>query len=656
MTRRDDFLTALLATLEEYGKGLKPEEELLVKTIRDLLTQGMPVTKAVKTAMQEGKYLDGVRQGITDSVYKMALTGYGIPTSIRVDAAAQERITKKLTEVPWAHDKMTLSTRLHGTEKAMRQAIVSTIRASLNKQEGLEKLSKQIYDGYNTGKNVIRPAELPKYLERLHTSARRVAAGDSSALKEFDKALATAKSNMDKITRRNAAGTPNTDLMLTYKKLVKEADAIVKATGQLNTAALDKAVWTAVQEKSRFYANRIARSENSRAWFDGFISETQDDDLVWGYRWVLSNRHKYVPFDQCDVCANMDVGYGKGIYPKNKVPSIPRHSHCMCSLEVVYFDEVDTTAQFNPDGARKYIDGLTDQQKQALFGIDGAKAYERGTDWQKLLRGWGGFENPVSRLEAKDIAPLLPEAPTRQERLSGIKDQKWNRLIKPDDLAEVHKVLDKATDAEVAFWAKYGHLVDGNFYHENGAYYHPGTRKVYLKIDKIDARMRRIKGKSDTRVFFHEVGHLFDANVFRETSGKNLFQVLPDLVDKLEADYINYANKLFSQQGEKFISSLYRISVEQKEILNDDLLDDREIKNAISDIVEGLTNGRIGGHANGHYGHGKEYWKYPDALEAETIAHLFEASMLKGERLEVMKKYFPEAYNYVKAELDRLGV
>jgi len=216
--------------------------------------------------------------------------------------------------------------------------------------------------------------------------------------------------------------------------------------------------------------------------------------------------------------------------------------------------------------------------------------------------------------------------------------------------------LDNATDTEVVFWDKYGHLVDGNFYHDNGAYYHPGTRKVYLKIDRIDARMKRIKGKSDTRVFFHEVGHLFDANVFRETSGKNLFQVLPDLVDKLESDYIRYANKLFAQQGEKSISSLYRISQEQKEILNNDLLGDRELKNAISDIIEGLTNGRVGGHLIGHYGHGKEYWKYPDTLELETIAHLFEASMLKGERLEVIKKYFPEAYIYMKAEFDRLGV
>lgn len=656
MAKQSEYVTALLAALADYEKSMDAEGQVLVKAIRKLLAGGMKVSDAVETALKQQKYTDALSKSISESVYKMALAGYGISTSIKVDVTAKNKITKTLTETPWSSDKINLSTRLHGTEKSMRQAIVDTIQTSLNKQQGLEKLSMQLYDGYNTGKHVIQPAELPKYLQRLQDSARRVAVGNSSDLKEFNKALAAAQANMEKITKRNTAGTPNTDLMLTYKKLVKEAEKLVKATDKLNTAALDRAVWAAVQEKSRFYADRIARSESSRAWFDGFILETQDDDLVWGYRWVLSNRHKYVPFDQCDVCANMDVGYGKGVYPKSKVPSIPRHPHCMCSLEIVYFDEVDTSALFNPDGARKYLDSLTDEQRKSLFGAEGAKTYKQGVDWQKLLRGWGGFENPTSRLEIKDISPLLPATPTRQERLSRIKEQKWNTLIKADDLAEVHKVLDNATDTEVVFWEKYGHLVDGNFYHDNGAYYHPGTRKVYLKIDRIDARMKRIKGKSDTRVFFHEVGHLFDANVFRETSGKNLFQVLPDLIDKLESDYIRYANKLFEQQGEKSISSLYRISQKQKEILNKDLLDDRELKNAISDIIEGLTNGRVGGHLIGHYGHGKEYWKYPDTLELETIAHLFEASMLKGERLEVIKKYFPETYTYMKAEIDRLGV
>lgn len=410
MARKNEYVAKLLAILAEYGKGMDLEGELLVKAIRELLEKGIPVSAAVDTAVKQRKYNAYIAKSITDSVYKMALTAYGIPTTIRVAAADRKAITKALTETPWTGDNMKLSTRLHGTSKAMRESIVSTIQASLNRQEGLEKLSMQLYDGYNSGKNIIPPAQLPTYLEKLHQSARAVAAGDKSAMKEFEKAFGNASANIEKMAARNLAGTPNTDLMTTYKNLLKEADKIVKATGMLNTAALDNAVWLAVQEKARYHADRIARTEDASAWFDSFILENQDDELVWGYRWVLSNRHKYVPFDQCDVCANMDVGYGPGVYPKNKVPSIPRHPHCMCSLEVVYVGEVDELAPFNPDKAREYIDGLTDQEKEALFGLNGAKAYANGEDWQKWLRGWDGFKPSKTRLNAAVMDKIKDKA------------------------------------------------------------------------------------------------------------------------------------------------------------------------------------------------------------------------------------------------------
>ncbi len=420
--KREDYVSQLLATLADYGKSMDAEGALLVKGISDLIRKGLPVYAAVDTALKQRNYNEFVAKAITDSVYKMALHGYGIPTSIRVDATPQKTIKKALTTQAWTGDGMNLSDRLHGTGKAMRDAIVTTIQTSLNKQAGLEKLSMSLYDGYRSGKNVIKPAELPDYLERLNRQARKVAAGDKAALKEYEKALANVKSNIEKMAGRNRAGTPNTDLLVTYKNLAKEAEKLVQAAGKLNTEALDKAAWMAVQEKSRYHADRIARTEDARAWFDGFILETQEDELVFGYRWRLSKRHQYVPFDQCDVCAHMDVGYGPGVYPKNMVPSIPRHPHCMCYLEVVYWDEIDPNARFNSGGARKYIDGLTAKKKEALFGGNGVSSYEKGEDWQKLLRGWDGFKDPVSRLKSKDMERLqAADSPVSQYTFFGDK-------------------------------------------------------------------------------------------------------------------------------------------------------------------------------------------------------------------------------------------
>lgn len=64
---------------------------------------------------------------------------------------------------------------------------------------------------------------------------------------------------------------------------------------------------------------------------------------------------------------------------------------------------------------------------------------------------------------------------------------------------------------------------------------------------------------------------------------------------------------------------------------------------SVSDILEGLTDGRISGGC----GHGKEYWKEDEFVVCnEAFAHFFEASMgASPNRLKYITIVFPEAYN-----------
>lgn len=64
---------------------------------------------------------------------------------------------------------------------------------------------------------------------------------------------------------------------------------------------------------------------------------------------------------------------------------------------------------------------------------------------------------------------------------------------------------------------------------------------------------------------------------------------------------------------------------------------------SVSDILEGITDGRISGGC----GHGKEYWKEDEFVVCnEAFAHFFEASMgAAPNRLKYIKIVFPEAYN-----------
>lgn len=64
---------------------------------------------------------------------------------------------------------------------------------------------------------------------------------------------------------------------------------------------------------------------------------------------------------------------------------------------------------------------------------------------------------------------------------------------------------------------------------------------------------------------------------------------------------------------------------------------------SVSDILEGITDGRI----RGGCGHGKEYWNEDEFVVCnEAFAHFFEASMgASPNRFKYIKIVFPEAYN-----------
>ena len=62
---------------------------------------------------------------------------------------------------------------------------------------------------------------------------------------------------------------------------------------------------------------------------------------------------------------------------------------------------------------------------------------------------------------------------------------------------------------------------------------------------------------------------------------------------------------------------------------------------AVSDILEGLTNGQIAGQTLGTYGHGVEYWEHPTIFKTEVVAHLFESLSQNSIRQEIIREIFP---------------
>ncbi len=375
MNRNEKALNAIIA---RFNKEWQAVAEKAIKELYKLVEGGKKVDVAVKVL--ERKYPELFQlPGLIDSLVEAAAYGYGIVPEVLTAATYAKMATA--IERPWASDGMMLSRRLHGASKQMRGAIVDTIRTQLNLNASWTNAARELYDGYNSGKAVVREQDIPNYLRLV----RHATAGSPEQLR-------AARQAMNNINRLARNGAPTKSLKAAYNQLVQQA-----LTG--SDEALQKACWVAVQEKSRYVAERIARTEMARAYADGFLADIEADDDVVAVKWKTGTRHPV--FDICDMYAKADMyGLGPGIYPKDKLPKLPAHPHCMCKLVKIYAADLSgKKAKEDIEGAvNAYLEKLSDNQRTQLMGINGAKAWQSGESWQDYLRGWQGLGKQESRL------------------------------------------------------------------------------------------------------------------------------------------------------------------------------------------------------------------------------------------------------------------
>lgn len=280
----------------------------------------------------------------------------------------------------WDDSGMTLSEKLHGSDKEMRDAIVETIREQLKETRHAMQAARKLYDGYNSGQAVTRQQGIPKYLQQIVAFARH------SDLTDEDRndLLRQVRRARRQVERLGQGGAPNQALKTAYSELL---DAVVNGSEK----ALSRSVHTAVEEKSRYVAERIARTEAARAWADGFAEKYMDDDSVVAFQWKLASRHP--KFDICDLYAEANLyGLGKGIYPKNATPRLPVHPHCLCHLAPVYRSELKGKKAVDQleEGGRAWLEKQSLYHRQQILGIQGAKAFANRDSWTKWARNYTG--------------------------------------------------------------------------------------------------------------------------------------------------------------------------------------------------------------------------------------------------------------------------
>ena len=352
-----------MRTQREINKAINSFE----KEVKVQLSIGLTPREAVKNAYAKYPVMDMMKATLQAELVSTFMAGYGdnLPYSAK-------SISQAMSE-SWASDDLTLSKRLYRRSSTIKNEVADTIKQALKTNKTVKGLAKSIFDGYGKG-GIIPEASIPKFLHKL--SDINISGEATPEAKRKERELL--RSVKGKIARLN---TP----------YVRAAyNEVAAAVDDGNEVRLQKAIYSATQEKARYHAERIARTENARAYADGQMNRYLDDEDVVAFQWKLSANHPR--YDICDFYANADLyGLGKGVYPKDKFPRLPAHPHCMCHIKPLTELDIDVNKRHTnlEQAGLEYIKSLSKKHQEVLLGVNGREQVLTGKEtWQNIARGW----------------------------------------------------------------------------------------------------------------------------------------------------------------------------------------------------------------------------------------------------------------------------
>ena len=351
----------------------------------------MRLTKAQKAALQfEAAIQEYLKRGNTPQqavekayddfpvmkIMQDEIQGNLATTMIKASAGAITlHEARRATRMAWAKDDLTLSERTTKGGEMVQDMTAKAIQDAIKQGKRLKDLSLDIFNGYTVG-GVIPTQDIPKCMAELIAIAKLKKDTDS---KLYRLALSKVRNHLKRVNKPG--------MKAAYKQLVKAIDS-------LDEAKINKAIRVAAYEKTRYFAERIARTETSRAWNAGVFRRWAEDTDCVAFQWKLSTAHPVT--DICDLYAHADLyGMGPGIFPKDKVPVLPAHPNCMCRLRPVMTGSELLQTEHAVDrvnkGGTDYLRKASAETRNKILGINGALAFADGKvdDWRSLARGYG---------------------------------------------------------------------------------------------------------------------------------------------------------------------------------------------------------------------------------------------------------------------------
>lgn len=327
---------------------------------------GAPAAQAVRDAMAAAGVDEALQQRLGRDVVQSLCAGAGILPQVTA-AGLIDQFAASALVLSWDSSGMPLSSRLHSAQ--VQRDVAHVISSAISRRDDAWRTARRIYDGYGFGGALKAQAldALPKDLQDLVDTSRR-------ALRPQDVPgfLASAKE-----VKRYAQALRTAPLRVSYLRLL---DQLEKGLAK----GIERAVRVATEEKTRYFAERILRTESARAWGEGFFDQVERDPDATGLRWETSSAHRI--FDVCDFNHRADLfGMGPGVYPKEHRPSYPAHPHCLCVLSAWYKpagrEQID-------GGGRLALKAMSESERARLLGIRGAEAFAQNGQWRGGLRNW----------------------------------------------------------------------------------------------------------------------------------------------------------------------------------------------------------------------------------------------------------------------------
>ena len=370
-------ISSLVRTFDiKYGKAVSPFIPWLLDNLKKL------GKRTIKQVIDKGWSKFDIEPKIANSVVDNAVEGAIIKAKSKdPEAIIDERALRgAINDVAWASDQVDLRNRNRRADTSTRRYMAKAIKIDLeytaNYDQNLKKINAHITSSGQVDEKFLR-----QRVRRMTQDIRSL-----GFTKDYEKDLRALELEIKDLAEMNY---PSSETKRAYQRFIKSVRG-------KNLESFEKSVENMVKTKARYISRRIARTETARSQLDTFLAMSQFDEDVTAYRWRLDASHNIT--DICDIHAKSDMGLGVGVYPKNQLPPIPAHPHCICYLTEVIDDDLDLRDFSYTSGGNTFLNKLpAKKQNEVLGSRERGEAFRKGENWNKAIN----METELSTIQSR---------------------------------------------------------------------------------------------------------------------------------------------------------------------------------------------------------------------------------------------------------------